>query len=163
VAPIAIAALTDRPEDILPLLEHFAAKAAADYGVPRISFSAAATEKLTTYHWPGNVRELENMVRYLTCLQGERPLEPSDLAVAGMLGDGEQQPSKPTSLARLVRQPMKIAKEAMVDEFERAYLTDALQRANGNVSEAARSSGKHRRAFFELMRKHGITASGGEG
>jgi DNA-binding NtrC family response regulator len=48
------------------------------------------------------------------------------------------------------------AKSTIVAEFERQYLERALDAAGGNIARAARTAGKPRRAFFELMRKHGI-------
>jgi DNA-binding NtrC family response regulator len=56
--------------------------------------------------------------------------------------------------------PMRVAKRAAVDEFEQEYLSRVLARANGNISAAAREAGKNRRAFFELLRKHGMTDCG---
>jgi two-component system response regulator GlrR len=50
------------------------------------------------------------------------------------------------------------AKQGLLEMFERDYLEDALLRSRGNIAEAARASGKARRAFFELMRKHGVRA-----
>jgi two-component system, NtrC family, response regulator GlrR len=46
--------------------------------------------------------------------------------------------------------------------FERDYLEEALRRSGGNIAEAARASGKARRAFFELMRKHGVRSVGAQ-
>ena len=48
------------------------------------------------------------------------------------------------------------AKARVLDEFERVYLSRALAQTGGNVSEAARRSGKERRAFGKLLRKHSI-------
>lgn len=50
------------------------------------------------------------------------------------------------------------AKKVIVDRFECAFLRNALMRHAGNVAGAARASAKHRRAFWALMRKHGIDA-----
>ncbi len=47
-------------------------------------------------------------------------------------------------------------KQKLVDSFEKRYIERALQITNGNVSAAARMSGKHRRALLELMHKHEI-------
>ncbi|MNT65464.1 Bacterial regulatory protein, Fis family [compost metagenome] len=47
----------------------------------------------------------------------------------------------------------------MVDGFEREYIRHALSRHGGNVAQAARACAKHRRAFWALMRKHGIDAA----
>lgn len=49
-------------------------------------------------------------------------------------------------------------KSRVVAQFERAYLTHALARSNGNIAMAARNSSKHRRAFWALMRKYRINA-----
>jgi hypothetical protein len=49
-------------------------------------------------------------------------------------------------------------KQRMIDLFERQYLRKALRQAHGNISEAARRSRKDRRSFWELMRRHGISA-----
>ena len=46
-----------------------------------------------------------------------------------------------------------------MERFERERLEEALRRAGGNITQAARAEGKARRAFFELLRKHNIDAS----
>ena len=56
----------------------------------------------------------------------------------------------------LFQMPFCEAKRRHVDEFERRYLTKMLRLTDGNVNQAAKLAGKNRRAFFELMRKHGI-------
>jgi hypothetical protein len=60
--------------------------------------------------------------------------------------------------SRLRAMGFKDAKQAMIDKFECDFLTDTLNRHEGNISLAARAARKHRRAFWELMRKHGISA-----
>jgi DNA-binding NtrC family response regulator len=47
----------------------------------------------------------------------------------------------------------------IVEQFERGYITEALERHGGNIAMAARASNKHRRAFWALMRKHKIDAA----
>jgi transcriptional regulator of acetoin/glycerol metabolism len=54
---------------------------------------------------------------------------------------------------------LRDAKRSLVGDFERNYLIDALRASCGNIARAARSSGKPRRAFFELMRKYHLSAS----
>ena len=48
------------------------------------------------------------------------------------------------------------AKARVLDQFERVYLSRALAQSGGNVSDAARRSGKERRAFGKLLKKHSI-------
>jgi DNA-binding NtrC family response regulator len=51
------------------------------------------------------------------------------------------------------------AKRRVVRQFERSFLESLLHTHAGNVTHAAAASGKNRRAFFELMRKHGLKSS----
>ncbi|WP_419694207.1 sigma 54-interacting transcriptional regulator [Mesorhizobium muleiense] len=184
VVPIEVAPLSERPDDIEPLLDYFVALYAGEYCLPKIRFNAASMRRIMSYAWPGNVRELENCVRYLTCLQLERLVEPRDLELnpdnqtckqegsraappaphsedfgeaPDRAANGQQPPRAAASSSEaIIDEPLREAKQKVIVSFERDYIERALGRANGNISEAARASGKHRRAFFELMRKHGF-------
>lgn len=146
VVPLAVPALRDRRDDILPLLDAFAGWYAVTYAAIPISFTPEARAALRDYGWPGNVRELENLVRHLTCMYPGETIEAARLPLVAELSmDGSAG-------------SFKRAKSALVAEFERKYLEEALAAADGNIARAARSSGKPRRAFFELMRKHGVVA-----
>jgi transcriptional regulator with GAF, ATPase, and Fis domain len=161
VIPINVPPLRERPEDIPLLLQTYVTFYAESYQLPDVIFSDTATDILEEYPWPGNVRELENCVRYLTCLQLGRPVQPDDLPLLSQdLPVSEREEIPPAAPgAMLTELPFREAKREMVEGFERAYLQDALRQSRGNIARAARASGKPRRAFFELMRKHGIRAS----
>ncbi len=166
VVPVEIPPLCERRDDIVPLLEHFAVRYAGEYRLPAVIFTASALICLKAYSWPGNVRELENSVRYLTCLQLGRAAECSDLELCSEMAPAgartppeDAEPVEDTdALDSITDEPLQQAKQKVVDNFERYYVDRALADARGNVSAAARASGKHRRAFFELMRKHGLNA-----
>jgi len=146
VVPIAVPSLRDRPDDIVPLLDAFTGWYADAYHLEAVSFTPDALAALRDYSWPGNVRELENVVRNLTCMHPGAAVEVSQLPLVTEL------------VAEVPAGSFKRAKSALVAEFERKFLEDALAAADGNIARAARSSGKPRRAFFELMRKHGVVA-----
>lgn len=173
VVPIRIKPLAERREDIEPLLTHFAHHYASEYDLPRVRMSAPAQRCLQSYCWPGNVRELENCIRYLTCLDLGRPVEPDDLFLYAF--ESERETFEPAEGAGLndisdevaenldthpdpAHETMQVSKARLVDNFERCYVDRALAAAKGNISEAARLSGKHRRAFFELLRKYDFNA-----
>jgi DNA-binding NtrC family response regulator len=148
VVPVEVPPLCARTEDILPLIDRFVAHYANLYHLPPVSFTDDALARMSRYPWPGNVRELENCIRYLTCLEMKRPVGAVELPLL---------PLKPEPEPAASSQRFHDVKREMVRTLERGYLEGALRASNGNIAEAARSSGKARRAFFELMRKHGIT------
>jgi DNA-binding NtrC family response regulator len=156
VVPVEVPPLSNRREDIHLLLETFAERYSKCYGMPRIVVSERALTRMLSYSWPGNIRELENCVKYLTCLGLLRAVDPYDLPLL----EAEEAVSGDTvHMVELARSgPLKQVKRELIDQLERTYLEDALCRSGGNIAAAARASCKHRRAFFELMRKHGVSA-----
>ncbi|WP_028357558.1 helix-turn-helix domain-containing protein [Brackiella oedipodis] len=56
------------------------------------------------------------------------------------------------------RKTFKSAKQEIVNEFEQRYIAEALRRSHGNIALAARNVQKHRRAFWQLMKKYNIKA-----
>lgn len=153
VFPIEVLPLRQRPEDIPLLIAEYARLYAHEYNLPRVSFCEPTARWLERYCWPGNVRELANCVHYLTCLQLDRPAELRDLP---LLNFEEEEDSSRAST--LLLRSFQEAKREMVSRFEREYLVAALRASGGNIAEAARLSGKARRAFFELMRKYDLKA-----
>src|ERR1043165_2437958 len=126
VIPIEVPPLRERPEDIPVLLSLYVAYYAKAYGLTEIGFSESAESKLETYTWPGNIRELENCVRYLTCLQLNRPIEAADLPLLDF--EGEKHISLEES--GLTEQSFREAKRELVNRFERVYLEDALRKSS---------------------------------
>ncbi|HEX5749553.1 MAG TPA: sigma-54 dependent transcriptional regulator [Archangium sp.] len=157
VLPLVVPPLRERREDIPALLEHFLRRYAAEYGKPPVSFSRQALQHLYAYDWPGNIRELENCVRYLLCTRSGGTVHPEELPLLSHLEQETAAASPPESAAALHQETFQSAKRRVVSAFERQYLQRTLQAHHGNIAAAARASGKHRRAFFELMRRHGLT------
>lgn len=146
VVPVTVPPLRERRDDILPLLDAFTIWYAEQYSLNKILFTPAARQALKNYSWPGNIRELENLVRNLTCVH------------PGSVIEREQLPILEDVTVSLASGSLKRTKSALINEFERKYLEQALAEAEGNIAQAARAAGKPRRAFWELMRKHGIKA-----
>ncbi len=59
-----------------------------------------------------------------------------------------------------VEEPFKLAKERLVADFEKAYLTRLLQWAEGNISRAARKAGLDRMYLYRLLQRYGLKGSG---
>jgi DNA-binding NtrC family response regulator len=157
VVPVTVPSLAERKEDIAPLVTEFVNRWSQVYRLPKVVFTTPAMERLQSYSWPGNIRELENCIKYLTCLQLTRSVDPYDLP---LLEEKAGTDAPAPALDVLVDAgPLKAVKRELIDRFERAYLESALRAARGNITAAARTSGKARRVFFELMRKHGLAAN----
>jgi DNA-binding NtrC family response regulator len=152
VVPIEVPALRYRREDVQLLVAAYVVHYAKAYELPEIQFSSSALECLEFYSWPGNIRELKNCVQYLTCLQPNEPVTPDELPLLGE----DQTNDGPLTNGPITERPLKDVKRELVSRLERQYLEDALRQSNGNIAQAARASGKPRRAFFELMKKYGI-------
>jgi two-component system response regulator GlrR len=152
VVPVKVPTLAERRDDIPLLISLFAERCSEAYKLPRIVLGQPALDRLKAYSWPGNIRELENCIKYLTCLQLSRAVDPYDLP---LLAENEEEESLPDE-ALVEAGPLKSLKRNLVDQFERKYLECALRRSGGNIAAAARASGTQRRAFFELMRKRGV-------
>ncbi|MGZ8156536.1 MAG: sigma-54 interaction domain-containing protein [Burkholderiales bacterium] len=142
--------LRERIGDIAVLAAHFLRRLSSQYRKPKPALDASALELMEGYAWPGNVRELENVLhrQFLLC-DGER----LSIAEEHLLTPGSALlPQRAmTSMATFSK-----AKAHAIAEFERTYLQQALSAASGNVTLAARRSGKERRSFGKLLKKHGI-------
>lgn len=156
VVHLTVPPLRERSEDIDVLVDHFAALYADRYGASPVVFRSDARARLRKHAWPGNVRELENIIRGLTCQGFTTPISAAMLDLLDELGEAGHAQGQPFPAA--FDKDLRTAKRELVDSFERAYLESALRRTEGNIARAALMSGKDRRAFFELMRKHSITS-----
>jgi DNA-binding NtrC family response regulator len=140
-AKLNVPPLRDRLDDIPMLVEHFLRREKA--ALPVASVPAQVWEMFAAHRWPGNVRELRHAVQRLVIapelslrLQHEPAIEPVQ--------------SKGDVI------PLRVARRDAADHFERAYLTDVLQRAGGNPVRAALLAEVSRQMIQKLMRKHGI-------
>jgi len=79
VFPIFLPPLHERPEDILPLVEHFLREAGKKSGGKTARISPQAAEALKAYSWPGNVRELEHAVERILIMAKGGTIEEPDI------------------------------------------------------------------------------------
>lgn len=156
VVPIQVKSLAERPEDLTLLIKVFINDSAQKYNLPKIRLSTSTLKILHSYSWPGNIRELENCISYLTCFQLDRAIEPEDLP---LLQNDIIQCNNLLETDISYNGNLSEQKQSMIATFECRYLKNALKLTNGNVSAAARNSGKDRRAFFELLKKYRIEPS----
>jgi DNA-binding NtrC family response regulator len=139
VVTLAIPPLRERPEDIPLLVEHFLRDSGFEGPVESL-ISPAAMAALQKLRFAGNVRELRNLIEAAVAMN-----EPPD--VGGP--PAPRSAAVPTDLAL----PYKEARAQVLDTFEAQYLDALLERAGGNVSQAARIAKMTRSHLSELLAK----------
>lgn len=152
---IQLPPLRQRGGDIQLLAEHFIRQLQYQYGQPHRTLHPDSLAALAYHDWPGNVRELENTLhREFLMAEGQfvyiHELHNKKRERRALHGDRR--------LQRLMSQPMVEAKACVVEEFEQRYLVTVLDKAEGNISEAARNAGKERRSFTRLMEKYELSS-----
>jgi transcriptional regulator with GAF, ATPase, and Fis domain len=161
VVPIWLPPLRDRAGDIpllaMAFLERFCKKLEVDVQ----GFTPEAMTQMESYSWPGNVRELRNIVERMAILCDAARIEPRHLPAeirrAPLRGSVSQLPQNWEDFKKLKQQ----VRDAAVQELERRFLAEALQRSGGNVSKAAEAIGIQRTNFHALMRKCGLSVDAG--
>ncbi len=146
-----VPSLRERPDDMLVLVRTFLAQ----LGVPEEErlFGQQVLTEMAKHDWPGNVRELRNYVERSVVLQSaSQTLRRGQGGTSSMSG-----PVNGVDLSV----PFRIAKDAVIDSFERGYLSQLLESAGGNMSKAARMAGMDRMYLHRLVQKHGLR--GGRG
>src|SRR3984885_6444643 len=144
VVPIDIAPLRQRKEDIPDLVNLFISRFAGDSGKQVKSISPEAMQILVNYHWPGNVRELQNIIERASALAKGAVIEAADIHL-------DLRPAKTTNGAT------GFLPEGMtLERWEDEMIQEALRRASGNKSQAARLLGLSRNALRYRLSKIGI-------
>jgi DNA-binding NtrC family response regulator len=132
--------LRDRREDIPLLAAHFLRQYALRYRKPLRGFEPAAMEALLAHHWPGNVRELDHALERAVLMAEGEMVKPSDLLLRGQAsGDAS---------ARI--------EQMSIEEVEELLIRKALERFQGNISNAANALGLSRGALYRRLEKYGL-------
>lgn len=135
---IHLPALRERREDIPALAAHFLARYAARYRRPVQGFDSAALQTMMQYPWPGNVRELEHTIERAVLMCRTSEIQPADLSLSSQ---------------RATSQGLE---DLSLEAVEAMLVRKALQRYQGNVSQAAEALGLSRGALYRRMEKYGV-------
>jgi DNA-binding NtrC family response regulator len=133
-----VPALRDRREDIPVLAVHFLSRYALRYRRPVEGFEASALQLLMQYSWPGNVRELEHTLERAVLMCRGTEVERADLGLDS------------------VRQQGQSLEDLSLESVEAILIRKALQRSQGNISQAAEVLGLSRGALYRRMEKYGL-------
>ncbi len=135
---IHVPALRERREDIPALAVHFLTRYASRYRRPIQGFEASALQLLMQYSWPGNVRELEHTLERAVLMCRGNEIQRADLGLD------------------MLRPQSQSLEELSLESVEAILIRKALQRFQGNVSQAAEILGLSRGALYRRMEKYGL-------
>jgi two-component system, NtrC family, response regulator HydG len=185
VFPIRVPSLRERPEDIPVLMNHFLRKFSQRHGRNITGFTGRLIDVMLTYDWPGNIRELENIIERGVILAPDGGAidvshvftsgEKIETKMFGLRGDGalsisaelEATPAGATSddvnrvtrgLTNLLHGTGDDGDLTSLDEIEKVLLQSAVQRAQGNLSAAARLLGITRPQLVYRLKNRSIAA-----
>ena len=148
VVPLCLPPLRERKEDIPELVEHLFLKAKERHDMQSVRVAPSLAARFAGYRWPGNVRELENVVERMLVLSDGIQITEADLP--GHLRDESNASTKPTLIVELPEEGISL------EAIERELLLRALEKFNGNQTQAARYLDISRRTLIYRMEKHGI-------
>jgi transcriptional regulator with GAF, ATPase, and Fis domain len=159
IIPLDLPPLRERIGDIPLLVGHAVRRCAEELGKDIKGVTAGAMQLLQNYGFPGNVRELENIIERAVVLAEDSLITPDDLELSinaneVMLLDYTTVPSSVEELKETKRH----LREQAVEDVERAFVINALQRNRGNITRASEETGMLRPNFQAMMKKLGISA-----
>ena len=135
---IRIPPLRERREDIPALALHFLNRYASRYRREIDGFDKLSVQVMAQYAWPGNVRELDHTIERAVLMCRGREIQPADLGL------------------NLQRPQAANLEELSLEAVEAVLIRKALQRFQGNISQAAEALGLSRGALYRRMEKHGL-------
>lgn len=148
VVPLELPALRERSGDIDMLLNRFLLHFAGEHGVPLPQLSQEARSALRRHSWPGNVRELRNLSERLVVLFHGRTVELGNL---------------PREITQAAAKPAVEGRGFLLPEdgvdlewLESEMIRQALERARGNKSRAARLLGITRDTLLYRLKKFSL-------
>jgi transcriptional regulator with PAS, ATPase and Fis domain len=146
---VHVPALTDRQEDLPLLIRFFIERFSAQFRKEIRGLTQRAQIVLARHNWPGNVRELENVLGHACMMAQANTVDVQDLPEYLRFPSRHPQTAAVAAVAA-------IPDSETFEEHEKHLIAEALSRANGNQSQAARALRIGRDALRYKMRKHGL-------
>jgi len=147
VLNIEIPPLRTRGKDIIILAKYFSNQTARRYGFENVGLSDETVQTLMEYSWPGNVREMKHLIERAVMLNGDGELSAESLGLTNRMVSGSKGQSQVGD---------SNIGDMTLESAEYTLITQALEKANGNVSRAARELDITRMALRYRMKKYNL-------
>jgi transcriptional regulator with PAS, ATPase and Fis domain len=136
VVKVEVPSLNDRPEDIIPIAQHFLSEFSDKHNKTFTNISEEVKQFFKEYQWKGNVRELRNLIERGVLIGAGPSLKLEDLGV---------KPNRSGSLSKEnisgAEFPELPAEGIMLEDLESHYVREAYAKADGNEKKAAQLLG----------------------
>jgi two-component system, NtrC family, response regulator AtoC len=146
VVPLRIPPLRERREDIPELVDTLFQRAKERHGLLDVRMASAVHQRLIAYRWPGNVRQLENVLERLLVLSSADLITVEDLPEELI----------PSAASTAILWPNLPEEGISLEAIERELISRALEKFDGNQTQAARYLDISRRTLIYRMEKHGL-------
>lgn len=154
VIPINLPPLRKRPEDILKLSVHFLDDVKKKNEIKAEQFAPETIRIFEHYNWPGNIRELKNIIERISLLCDSKVIQPHH--VPQEITSSSKQPD--AVILPDNWEEFKIYKRDvqnnLIARLEQKFVQEALKRADGNITKAAKEVGMQRTNFHQLIQKY---------
>jgi two-component system nitrogen regulation response regulator NtrX len=147
VIPVRVPPLRERPDDIVPLVQHFVRQFSSDNNFKPKSFAPDALDVLRRHPWRGNVRELRNTIERLIIMVPDDPVRAEHLA--DVLRRPAAEGAAPVESAGSLRD--------FKESAERAFLVQKLRESKWNISATAAAIGTPRSNLYKKLEQYGIS------
>jgi DNA-binding NtrC family response regulator len=135
VFPIQVPPLRERTGDVEILSNHFLERFSKEHGIKSCGFSEAGMAGLLAHHWPGNVRELQNVVERAAILAEEGV--PISAELMGLASPAATTTPPAVAAPQVSTTPSPASEVMPLHELEKRAIFEALERTNGNRTQAA--------------------------
>jgi DNA-binding NtrC family response regulator len=163
VARVHVPPLRERRDDIPLLIEHILTSIP---GGEQSAINQETLDLMMKHDWPGNVRELRNVIERAVLLAELPDTEAAFRRGAAASVEPSAITRTPSTTAASldanliapidVTVPFKLAKQDLINEFERRYIGKLLGQHEGNISAAARAAGIDRMSIHKMLHRLGI-------
>jgi len=189
IAQIKLPSLCDRPQDIIPLAEHFLKFYSKKMKLKQPKLSRETINLLLSYSWPGNIRELENVIHFALLVAGKEVISPKHLRIIAdrktavlnygqaishrrqvnvsnisprqdTLGAGEEHDDPMAIISnQLIRLFQEAANGPNFDALEDLIIHQAFSHSRSNQVHCSALLGISRNVTRRLLKRHGLLAS----
>lgn len=147
VYPIILPPLRERPDDIIPLANHFLQLRIQEFNKKIITIDPKATELMLRYNWPGNIRELDNVITRAVLKTKSNTIRIKNLDIYFDI-----QPTKPI----YANNNMKTATAISLKDAEKKHIFSILKKNHRNIQQSAKDLGITRTTLYNKMKEYNL-------